>query len=128
MTIIYVTEYNTNCYGVTCQNKQWVKVQKLKDIYDDKNIIYKNNPRETFLGRSQLCDMTEFSGARDKEVFNGNAFLLKIGEENNRHRYVYIGGDMVCSFLTDDKNYKFISNMGNNLTPCSIAIGWENIY
>ena len=35
---------------------------------------------------------------------------------------------MVGSFLTNDRIYKYISNMGNNLTPCSIAIGWENIY
>ena len=74
-----------------------------------------------------FCNMTEFSGADDKEVFNGNTVLLKIGEINNKHRYMYIGGDMVCSFLTNDKSYKYISNMGNNLTPYSIAIGWENI-
>ena len=35
---------------------------------------------------------------------------------------------MVCSFLTNDKIYKYISNMGNNLTPYSIAKGYENIY
>ena len=35
---------------------------------------------------------------------------------------------MVCSFLTNDKIYKYISNMGNNLTPCTIAIGYEIIY
>ena len=34
---------------------------------------------------------------------------------------------MVCSFLTDGKIYKYVSNMGNNLTPYSIAIGRENI-
>ena len=34
---------------------------------------------------------------------------------------------MVCSFLTNDRTYKYISNMGNNLTPYSIAIGWEII-
>ena len=72
--------------------------------------------------------MTEFSGANDEEVFNGNTILLKIGKENNKHRYVYIGGDQVCRFLTNDKIYKYISNMGNNLVPYSIAIGWENIY
>ena len=33
---------------------------------------------------------------------------------------------MVCSFLTNDRIYKYISNMGNNLRPSSIAIGWEN--
>ena len=100
----------------------------MKDISENKNIIYKVNPIETFLSKSQLCDMTEFSGARDKEVFNGNTILLKIGEECNKHRYVYIGGDTVCSFLTNDIIFKYISNMGNNLTPYSIAIGMENIY
>ena len=82
---------------------------------------------ETFIGKSQLCDMTELSGAEDKEVFNRITILLEIGKENNKHRYVYIGGDMVCSFLTNDRIYKNISNMGNNLTPYSIAIGWENL-
>ena len=72
--------------------------------------------------------MTEFSGAEDKEVFNGNTILLEVGKENKKHRYVYIGGYMVCSFVTNDRIYKCISNMGNNLTPYSIAIGWENIY
>ena len=48
--------------------------------------------------------------------------------KKNKHNYVYIGGDQVCSFLTNDKNYKYISNMGINLSPYSIAIGWENIY
>ena len=72
--------------------------------------------------------MTEFSGAMDKEVFDGNTIFLEIGLENNKHRYVYNGGDMVCSFLTNDRIYKYISNMGKNLTPYSIAIGFENIY
>ena len=35
---------------------------------------------------------------------------------------------MVCIFITDDDIYKYISKMGNNLIPCSIAIGKENIY
>ena len=34
---------------------------------------------------------------------------------------------MVCSFLTKDKIYKYIANMGNNIIPYSIAIGEENI-
>ena len=117
MTIIYVTENNCQCYGVTFRNKGWVRVQKMEDVSEDKNIIYEVNPMETFLGESQLCDMTLFSGAEDKAVFNGNTILLNIGVENIRHRYVFISGDMVCSFLTDDRIYKCISNMGNNLTP-----------
>ena len=82
---------------------------------------------QTFLGKSQLCDMTKFSGSGDEEVFDGNTILLKVSQENNKLRYVYIGGDMVYSFLTNDGIYKYISNMGNNLTPCSIAKGWEII-
>ena len=46
--------------------------------------------------------MTEFSGAMDKKVFDGNTILLKIGKGDNKQRYVYIGGDMICSFLTVD--------------------------
>ena len=35
---------------------------------------------------------------------------------------------MICSFLTNDNIYRYISSTGNNLTPYSIAIGEENIY
>ena len=72
--------------------------------------------------------MTEFSGAEDKQVFDGNTILLKIGKEIKKKKYFYIGGDMVCSLLTDEKIYEYISNMGNNLSPYSIAIGVENYY
>ena len=41
---------------------------------------------------------------------------------------MYDGGDMICSFLTNDKIYKYISNVGNKLTPSSIAICGENIH
>ena len=128
MTIIYVAEHNCECLAVTFRNNGMIRVQKLEDVSDDENIIYEINPMETFIGKSEDCNMTEFSGARDKEVFHGNTISLKIGEENNKHRYVYIGGDKVCSFLANDRIYKNISNMGNNLTQYSIAIGWENIY
>ena len=41
---------------------------------------------------------------------------------------IYIGGDMVCSFMTNDNIYEYISNMGNNLCPYSLATGEENHY
>ena len=47
MTIIYVTEDNCPCYGVSLRNKGWVRVQKMKDVSEEKNIIYKVNPMET---------------------------------------------------------------------------------
>ena len=67
------------------------------------------------------------SEAFDNSVFDGNTILLKISEEYGRHRYVCFGGDMICSFLTNDNVYKYISNKGNNLTTYSIAVGHENI-
>ena len=117
MTVIYVTEYNCRCYAVTCLNNGRIKVQKIEDVSNNENIIYQVNPIEIFIGKSL-----------DKEVLNGNTILLEITRENNKYRYVYIGGDMICSFLTDDKIYKYISNIDNNLFPFSIAIGHKNIY
>ena len=35
---------------------------------------------------------------------------------------------MRCSFLTNDNIYIYISNMGNNLTPYSIAVSHENVH
>ena len=46
--------------------------------------------------------MTLLSGTFDKLVFDETTILLKISEEYGRHRYVYIGGNMICSFLTTD--------------------------
>ena len=83
---------------------------------------------ETFLGESEACAMTAISGAFNKKCFDGNTILLKVGVENNQHRYVYIGGNMVCSFMTNDNIYEYVSIMGNNLCPYSIATGEENYY
>ena len=69
--------------------------------------------------------MTEVSGAYDKKILDGNTILLKKSEENDKHRRVNVGADKVCSFLTDDDVYKYISNMGNKLISYSIAIGDE---
>ena len=32
MTVIYLTEYNCKCYGMTFENNGCVKVQKIQDI------------------------------------------------------------------------------------------------
>ena len=128
MTIIYITENNCERYGVTFQNNGYVKVQKFEDISNDENTIYSVKPMRIFLGKSQVCNMTMFSRAFDKKVFDGNTILLKINEENGKHKYVYFGGDMVCSFLTNDEIYKHNSNMGSNLSPNSIAKSEKNIF
>ena len=128
MTVIYITEDNCQCHAVTFENKGWVKVQKFEDESLDENIIYAVNPMNTFLGKSKHCSMTALSGAFDKACFDGNTILLKVGIEDGKNKYVYIGGDMVCSFMTSDNIYEYISNMGNNLSPYSIATGEKNYY
>ena len=110
------------------QNKGWIKVQKFKDGSLDENIIYTVNQMKTFLCKSQSCSMTALSGAFIKMCSNGNTILLKVGIENGKYKYVYIGGDMVCSFMTSDNIYEDISNMGNNLSPYSVATVSENYY
>ena len=128
MTVIYITENNCECYAVTFQNKGWIKVQIFQDESLDKSVIYTANPMETFLGKNQSCTMTAISGAFDKACFGGNTILLKVSIENGKNKYVHIGGDMVCSFLTSDNIYEYISNMGNNLSSFSVATGEQNYY
>ena len=110
------------------QNIGCIKVQKIEKISNDENNICCVKPLKTFLGKSEICDMTLTSGAFDKSVFDGNTILLNVSKECGRHRYVFIGGDMVCSFQTNDHIYKYISNMGNNLSPHIIALVEENTY
>ena len=78
MTVIYITENNCECYAVTFQNNGFVQVQQIEDVSEnDKNIIYSINPMETFLGKSQSCTMTAFSGASNKLVSIEILFCLK---------------------------------------------------
>ena len=128
MTIIYITENICERCGVTFQNNGNVKVQKFEDISKDENTIYCVKPMEFFLGKPQVCNMTMFSGSFDKKVFDGDTILLKVSEENGKNKYIYIGGDMVCSFMTNDSIYEYISNMGNNLSPYSVATSEECYY
>ena len=67
MTKTYITENNTKRFGVTFQNNGCVKVQKLEDISNDENTIFSVKPVRIFLGKSQVCNMTMFSGAFDKK-------------------------------------------------------------
>ena len=128
MTVIYITENNCKNYAVTFQNNGFVKVQKFRDESLGENIINTVNPMVSFLSKSQRCSMTALSGAFDKSCFDGNTILLKVGIENGRNKNVYNGGDMVCSFMTSDNIYEYISNMGDNLSPYSLATGEEKYY
>ena len=39
-----------------------------------------------FLGKSQVCNMTMFSGAFEEKLFDGNTISLKISEGNEKHK------------------------------------------
>ena len=54
MTVIFITENNCGCYGVTFQNKEWIKVQNFKDGSLDENIMYTIKPMETFWVKANL--------------------------------------------------------------------------
>ena len=68
--------------------------------------------------------MTEFSGARDKNDFDGKTFLL----EREDNEYVYISGLENSKFKTDDKIIDHISLLGNNMTPYAFMIGERYTY
>ena len=89
MTVIYITENKCECYAVSFQNKELIKVQKFQDESLDENIIYTVNPLETFLGKSQPCTMTALSGAFDKACFDANTILLKVSIENGKKICTY---------------------------------------
>ena len=128
MPVISLTEYETKCYGVKIENKDLVKVQKFKNIFDNENNIFCVKPLKTFLGKCDVCNMLTRAGVLDKLVVNGNNSSLKISEENNKHKHVYVRGDKIFSFITNDQFLNYISNMGNNLVPYNIAVGEEIVY
>ena len=39
MTVIYLTENNKRCYGITVQNTESVRIQKNENLSDDENNI-----------------------------------------------------------------------------------------
>ena len=63
--------------------------------------------------------MTDISEVDDSSDIDGNAFLL----ESEDNEYVYISGFETFIFKTDDKIMDYISLMGNNISPHTIAIG-----
>ena len=73
MTVIYLTEYKTRCYGVTLEINGCFEVQKIEDIpnHIENNIICVK-PLEIFLGKCEVCDMMCMSVTFDKSVIDGN--------------------------------------------------------
>ena len=62
--------------------------------------------------------MTEFSGSRDRNDFDGNTPLLEFKD----NEYIYISGLEINKFKTDDKSVDYISLIGINMTPYAIMV------
>ena len=128
MIVLYLTEYICGRYAVAVEHNGCVKVQKFENISDDEYNLFYIKPLTTFLVKSEVRDMTMMSRAFDKSVYDANTNLPKISEENGKHRWVHIGGDKVSSFLTHDDIFNYVSNMGLNITPYSIALGEKKTF
>ena len=123
MMDVFIMHYNhENKYLV-------VIIDSIVYVYENK--ICKFNPplftfqaKNVFIGKSKVCPMTEFSGARHKNDFDGKSLLLEC--ENNE--YVYISGLEITKFKTDDKIIDYISLMGNNMIPHDFMIGERYTY
>ena len=120
---IFIMHYNH-------QNKYLVVIID-SIVYVYKNKICKFDPpllsfqaKNVFIGKSKVCSMTDFSGALDKNDFDGNTLLLEC-EDNE---YVYISGLEITKFNTNDEIIDYISLMGNNMTPYAIMFGEKNTY
>ena len=71
-------------------------------------------PKHIFIGKSKVCDVTEFSeAANDDSDFEDNTLLLEVEDR----KYVYISGLENTEFETSDKVIDCISVKGNNMVP-----------
>ena len=93
-----------------------------KNKFDKPFLSFK--PNYVFIGRSKVCDMTEFSQAEDKYSFDGNTLLQEC--EDNEH--VYIPGLEISKFMTNYIFIDYISLMGNNLIPYAFVLAEKHTY
>ena len=73
-----------------------------------------------FIGKSKICEMTEFSeAANNSSDSGGNTILLEVEDR----KYVFISGLEITEFGTSDNVIDCISLMGNNMVPYAIILG-----
>ena len=117
------TESNSKSYNIH-NNYKYPFIVKVED---DIISIYKYTeyikPKNIFVGKSDNCQLTEYSGAIG-EKYDGNTILLHLGELN----YKYIG-HILYNFKSILPITDYKSPIGNNDLPYPYAIdSGENIY
>ena len=121
MMDIYIMQYNYgNRYLVVIDGDVYVyKYNRYK--FDSPFLCFK--PKHVFIGKSKVCEMTNFSGAVNRD-FDGNTLLLEVEDG----KYIYISGLEIIEFRTDDKILDYISLMGNIMIPYAIMLGEKFTY
>ena len=119
---IFMMQYNYRSkYLVITDGDVYVyKYEKCK--FDQPFLSFK--PKNIFIGKSKVCEMTQFSEANDSSDFDGNTLLIEIDD----NEYVYISGLEITKFKTGDKIIEYISLMGINMIPYAIMIGERYTY
>ena len=96
------------------------KVYVYKNIDDyDLEFLHEYNPSHIFIGKSIVCPMTIFSGARDDPEFDGNSILLELNP--NTLEYIYIG-ESIYKFKAYSKILSYDSPVGNSSVPYPYAV------
>ena len=54
----------------------------MRSIFDQPFLSFR--AKNLFIGKSRVCQMTEFSGAMDNSNFNGNTILLEVEDKKIR--------------------------------------------
>jgi hypothetical protein len=111
-------------YKVIIQNNSHITVYKLSDEagLNYGCLVLSANPQKIFIGKSFLCNMTEFSGGYGDD-FDGNSILLQLSETS----YIYVG-EKVIMFNTLSPIVSYVSPVGNNDVPYPYAIDAESNY
>jgi hypothetical protein len=87
-------------------------------IQFDDQLIHSFSPTEIFIGKSIINKMTEFSGALDNPIYDGNSILLEL--DPIELKYVYIGPS-IYSFKAYSKIKEYVSPYGNSGVPYPYA-------
>lgn len=104
----FIVFLDLNIAHVYARTTDWIGPDLVDDSRIFVNLVKSFEFEEIFIGRSDLNEMTEFSGGHGSK-WDGNSILLRISNLS----YVYIG-TTVTEFETDELIVSYMSSVGNN--------------
>ena len=119
---IFMMQYNYRSKYLVILDGDAYVYKNEKCNFDQPFLSFK--PKHIFIGKSKVCELTQFFEAKDSFDFDGNTLLIEV-EDNE---YVYISGLEIFKFKTDDRIIEYTSLMGNNMLPYTFAIGEKYTY